>query len=76
MTKRYFHDAGASPFSQLFSSLKKDDLVLLGLFLFLIGEGCDDKELLVMLGVLFFSDKRSSDKGIVSQLESFFNKKL
>ncbi len=72
MTKRYFHDTSTSPLSQLFSSFKKDDLVLLGVFLFLLGEGCDDKELLVILGALFFSDRYTSDNGIVSQLKHFF----
>lgn len=47
MTKRYFRD---SPLP-----LRKDDLVLLGLILLLLGEESDDTELLLLLGVLFAS---------------------
>ena len=40
-----------------FSNMKKDDLILIGIILVLIGDGCEDKELLLILGLLFISDK-------------------
>ena len=72
MTKWYFSEP-AGGLSNILSSVKKDDLVLLGLILFLIGDGCEDKELLLVLGFLFVSDKIDTDKGILSHLGNFFN---
>ena len=43
----------------VFSRLKKDDLILIGIMFILLGDGCEDKELLVILGLLFVSDKTS-----------------
>lgn len=62
MTKRYFSESipKGSPnkdLSDILSGLKKDDLIILGIVLILLGEGCRDKELLLMLGFLFISDK-------------------
>lgn len=67
MTKRFFTESSSksnlsfSPdgINALFSLLKKDDLVLLGIILILLGDGCEDKELLIMLALLFVSDKIS-----------------
>lgn len=72
MTKRYFSEP-KSGLPELLSSIKKDDLVLLGLILFLIGDGCEDKELLLALGFLFVSGKLDSDNGILSHLVDIFN---
>lgn len=72
MDKRYFSEPGKG-LSDLLSSVKKDDLVLLGLILFLIGDGCEDKELLLALGFLFVSDKLDSDNGILSHILNIFN---
>ncbi len=72
MTKRYFSEPSKG-LSDILSSVPKDDLVLLGLILFLIGDGCEDKELLLILGFLFLSDKINTDKGILSQLGNIFN---
>lgn len=72
MTKRYFSEP-ISGLSDILSSVKKDDLVLLGLILFLIGDGCEDKELLLVLGFLFVSGKIDTDKGILSHLGNIFN---
>ena len=63
MTKRYFSESPSSPDSLpgnikgFLSGLKKDDLIIIGIVLILLGEGCRDKELLIMLGFLFVSDK-------------------
>ncbi len=57
MTKRYFSEKNNLPLSDLLKNAKKDDLILLGIILFLIGDGCEDKELLLMLGFLFVSEK-------------------
>ena len=67
MTKRFFsenqHSNNASGISEgltsMFSRMKKDDLILLGIILILLGDGCEDKELLIILGLLFVSDKIS-----------------
>lgn len=72
MTKRYFSEPSKG-LSDILSSVKKDDLVLLGLILFLIGDGCEDKELLLVLGFLFVSGQFSSDTGILSHLGNIFN---
>lgn len=65
MTKRFFSETPyqkSSPglpesFNQILSQFKKDDLLLIGIILILLGDGCDDKELLIILGLLFISDK-------------------
>ena len=64
MTKRYFSESPSpsyppspSNFNDIISSFKKDDLLILGIVLILLGEGCRDKELLLTLGFLFVSDK-------------------
>ncbi len=57
MTKRYFSEKPNLNLPDLLKNAKKDDLILLGLILFLIGDGCEDKELLLMLGFLFVSEK-------------------
>lgn len=72
MTKRYFSEP-ADGLISILSSVKKDDLVLLGLILFLIGDGCEDKELLLVLGFLFVSGKIDADNGILSHIGNFFN---
>lgn len=72
MDKRYFSEP-VKGLSDMLSSVKKDDLVLLGLILFLIGDGCEDKELLLALGFLFVSDKLDSDNGILSHILNIFN---
>ena len=67
MTKRFFSDSSYKNSSSVFqgnllsafSHLKKDDLILIGIILILIGDGCEDKELLIILGLLFISDKIS-----------------
>lgn len=72
MTKRYFREP-AKGLSELLASFQKDDLVLLGLILFLIGDGCEDKELLLILAYLFVSGRLDSDRPILSHLGNFFN---
>ncbi len=65
MTKRFFSETqsknNASVFpkslTSVFSGFKKDDLILIGIILILLGDGCEDKELLIILGLLFASDK-------------------
>ncbi|MDO5478045.1 MAG: hypothetical protein Q4G23_02655 [Clostridia bacterium] len=65
MTKRYFSESSPSSspnnpdknLNDILSGLKKDDLIILGIVLILLGEGCRDKELLITLGFLFLSDK-------------------
>lgn len=72
MTKRYFSEPSKG-LSDILSRVPKDDLIILGLILFLIGDGCEDKELLLILGFLFLSDKINTDNGILSQLGNIFN---
>ena len=57
MTKRYFSEREKLSLPDFLRNAKKDDLILLGLILFLIGDGCEDKELLLMLGFLFVAEK-------------------
>ncbi len=59
MTKRFFNEKSKNhdSLTSLLSGLKKDDLILLGIILILLGDGCNDKELLIILGFLFVSDK-------------------
>ena len=65
MTKMFFSEnsnKNTSPVSEnglssFFAHLKKDDLILIGIILVLIGDGCEDKELLLILALLFISDK-------------------
>ncbi len=57
MTKRYFSESPKFNLPDFLKTYKKDDLILLGLILFLIGDGCEDKELLFMLGFLFVTEK-------------------
>lgn len=57
MTKRYFSEKPKLDLPDFLKNAKKDDLILLGLILFLIGDGCEDKELLFMLGFLFVTEK-------------------
>ena len=67
MTKRFFSDTSLKNNSSVFqenlfsafSHLKNDDLILIGIILILLGDGCEDKELLIILGLLFISDKIS-----------------
>ena len=67
MTKRFFSDTSYKNSSSVFqgnllsafSHLKNDDLILIGIILILLGDGCEDKELLIILGLLFISDKIS-----------------
>lgn len=73
MTKRYFSERTSPAFFDILKGIEKDDLVLLGLILFLIGDGCEDKELLLILGFLYISNKAGSDNGILSYLEKLFN---
>ncbi|MBR6720330.1 MAG: hypothetical protein IKL74_05410 [Clostridia bacterium] len=72
MTKRYFSEGTSQPASSIgknlndiLSGLKKDDLIILGIVLILLGEGCEDKELLLMLGFLFISDKPFFEKTFI-----------
>ncbi|MDP4132935.1 MAG: hypothetical protein Q8882_02870 [Bacillota bacterium] len=57
MTKRFFQEPESSPLggpiASLLKKFKSDDLILLGLILFLMKEDCEDKELLLLLGYLF-----------------------
>ena len=57
MTKRYFTESKKDVMPSFFSNLKKDDLILIGIILILLGDGCEDKELIIMLALLFISDK-------------------
>ncbi len=73
MTKRYFSERSYPAFFDILKGIEKDDLVLLGLILLLIGDGCEDKELLLILGFLYISNKTDSDNGILSYIEKLFN---
>ena len=70
MTKRYFNESSPKEpiknFSDIFKGMKKDDLLILGIILILIGDGCEDKELLLMLGFLFVSEKTDFAKNLLS----------
>ena len=75
MTKRYFSENPSSPnnlpenITDFLSGLKKDDLIIIGIVLILLGEGCRDKELLIMLGFLFVSDKIDIAEKLLSKID-------
>ena len=69
MTKRYFNESPEKNQKEplknspdIFKGMKKDDLLIIGIILILLGDGCEDKELLLLLGFLFVSDKTDFTK--------------
>ena len=71
MTKRYFNESPEKNqkeplknFPDIFKGMKKDDLLIIGIILILLGDGCEDKELLLLLGFLFVSDKTDFTKNL------------
>ena len=65
MTKMYFKD--------LIEDRQKDDIIILGLIVFLLASECRDREIIILLAILYFSDKIKLDSGILSYFGSFFN---
>ncbi len=55
ITKDDIQVSGYSRQKNIFGNLAIDDLLLIGVFLLLINEDCDDKLMLIIIGFLFIS---------------------